>query len=323
MPSAYDSLLAHHRTTCALRQISGLADWDQETYMPKGGAEQRAEQLSAITGVIHQRASSPELGNLLDKVDQNALDEVGRANVRIMRIEHQRTMAVPVKLAAAIARTTSLATGVWQEARKTEDVALFLPRLTEIVALKREEASALPGDSESKYDSLLVKYEPRTSSAWLDQVFGRLRPRLVTLRNRILDSGIEPPQLSCDFPIDRQLQLAYSIAGAFGYDWNCGRLDTSAHPFTCGQGKDVRITTRVSESNPYDCIYSTIHEAGHGVYEQRIPPEFAFAPVGEGASFGIHESQSRFCENQIARSKVYSGWLMRRMPERIRRYRHQ
>ena len=311
MPDAYETLLTYHRKTCALRQICGLADWDQETFMPKGGAGQRAEQLSAITAVIHQRAGSPELGELLSKVDQSALDEVGRANVRIMRIEHQRAMAVPVELAAAIARTSSLAIGSWREARKTENVSLFLPKLTEIVALKREEAAALPGDKEIRYDNLLSKHEPQTSSAWLDQIFDRLRPKLVTLRDRIMGSGIQPPQLNGHFPADRQLQLAHSIAGAFGYDWNCGRLDTSAHPFTSGQGKDVRITTRIDESNPYDCIFATIHEAGHGVYEQKISPAFAFMPVGDGASFGIHESQSRFCENQIARSKDYSGWLFR------------
>lgn len=313
MSAAYESLLAYHRTTCALQQISGLADWDQETHMPKGGAGQRAEQKSAITAVIHQRVRSPKLSELLDAVDRNALDDVGRANVRIMRLEHLRAMAVPVELAAAIARSTSLAIGVWQKAKENEDVSLFLPNLTEIVALKREEASALPGDIETRYDNLLLNYEPQTSSVWLDQIFGRLRPKLVSLRDRVLESGTEPPQLNCDFPADRQMRLAHFIAGAFGYDWNCGRLDTSAHPFTSGQGKDVRITTRIDESNPYHCIYSTIHEAGHGVYEQRIAQEFAFMPAGGAASLGIHESQSRFCENQIARCNAYSGWLFRRL----------
>ncbi len=313
MSAAYESLLAYHRTTCALQQISGLADWDQETHMPKGGAGQRAEQQSAITAVIHRRMSSLVLGELLNAVDQNALDEIGRANVRILRLEHRRTVAVPVELAAAIARATSLAIGVWQQAKEQEDVSLFLPNLTEIVALKREEASALPGGAESLYDNLLLKYEPQTNSAWLDRIFGRLRSRLVSLRDRILESGVCPPQLNCDFPADRQMRLAHSIASAFGYDWNCGRLDISAHPFTSGQGKDVRITTRIDESNPYNCLYSTIHEAGHGVYEQRIAPEFAFMPAGSGASFGVHESQSRFCENQIARCRAYSGWLFRRL----------
>ena len=313
MSAAYESLLTHYRKTCALRQISGLAEWDQETCMPKGGAAQRAEQLSAITSVIHKRVGSPRLGDLLDEAGQDALDEVGRANIRIMRIEHQRAKAVPVALAAAIARASSLAIGVWQEARKTEDTAVFLPSLTEIVALKREEASALPGEPDNRYDNLLVKFEPRASAAWLDQIFDRLRPGLVRLRDRIMESGSAAPQIECDFAIDRQLRLAHSIAGAFGYDWNCGRLDTSTHPFTSGQAKDVRITTRADECDPRCCIYSTVHEAGHGVYEQRISPEFAYMPAGESASFGIHESQSRFCENQIARSKVYSGWLFRRL----------
>lgn len=304
----YQCLLNYCRTTTSLGQLSGLAVWDQETMMPPQGAEQRAEQLSAITQVIHERAQSDEFGELIDRVGAAQLDEVGVANLRLIRRHRERAMAVPPRLVARIAKSTSLATHCWARAKKNEDISLFLPSLKEIVSLKREEARALARDG-NPYDALLEAFEPDVPSQWIEQTFARLRSQIVRLRDRILAAEPLQQRRLNGLSEARQLELAGQLADCFGYNRECGRLDISAHPFTCGERQDVRITTRIDPSDILDCLYSTIHETGHAVYEQNINSNFAMMPVGNAASLGIHESQSRFCENQIARSRPFSEWL--------------
>jgi len=256
--------------------------------------------------VLHARRTDPRMADWLAAAE--APDAAGAAALRHLRRDHARATRIPARLAAEIARVTSLAQGIWAEARARDDIAHFLPTLTQVLALKREAAAAL-AEGGNLYDALLEEYEPGLPAAEIAAIFGRMRPRLVALREAILGTGRVPPALSGHFPEDAQLHLAREVAAVFGYDFARGRLDLAVHPFSSGSGADVRITTRVRESDPFYCLYSTIHEVGHGAYEQNVDPGHALTPLGRGASMGVHESQSRIYENQIGRSRAFAGWL--------------
>jgi carboxypeptidase Taq len=303
--TAFDELLAFERDTQALAQIAGRLGWDQETMMPRGAAQQRASESEALEKVLHARRTDPRLGDWLAAAQ--APDDAGRAILREVARSFARNTRVPERLAGEIARVTSLAQGIWAEARAREDVAAFLPTLAQVVALRREEAAAISdGDA---YDALLNDYEPGATAAAIGAMFDRMRPRLRALRARVAES--QP--LRGEFPREGQLRLARKLAETFGYDFAHGRLDLAVHPFSSGSGADVRITTRVNESDPFNCFYSTIHEVGHACYEQNITPAFALTPLGSGVSMGVHESQSRIYENQLGRSRAFTGWLFDEM----------
>jgi carboxypeptidase Taq len=307
--SALTELLAFQRETEALAQIAGRLGWDQETMMPRGAAPQRGDEMAAIEGVLHARRTDPRLAGWLDAARPEG--PVEAAQLRLIRRAHDRAVKVPARLAQEIARTTSLAQGIWAEARAADDVAHFLPTLARVIALRREEAAALSAGGDA-YDALLDDYEPGATGAGIGAMFARMRPRLVALREAVLGAPV-PPALAGRFPAEAQLRLARELAGAFGYDWAHGRLDLAVHPFSSGSGLDVRITTRVVEGDPFNCFYSTIHEVGHAAYEQGIDRAYALTPLGQGVSMGVHESQSRIYENQLGRSRAFTGWLFGRM----------
>ena len=311
--TAYNDLMDHQRQTEALGQIAGRLGWDQETVMPRGAADQRAEEMAAIEGVLHSRRTDPRVGDWLEGAE--APDAAGAAQLRLIRRSHDRATKVPGRLAQEIARLTSAAQGIWAAARAAEDVAAFLPTLAGVIALKREEAACLAGPSGDAYDALLDDYEPGETAATIAAMFDAMRPRLVALRGAALASPHQPADLTGTFPADIQMRLTRDLATAFGYDWNHGRLDLAVHPFSSGSGRDVRITTRVVERDPFNCFYSTIHEVGHATYELGIDEGYALTPLGQGVSMGVHESQSRIYENQLGRSRAFAGWLFGRMTE--------
>ncbi len=308
--TAFSDLMEFQRETEALAQIAGRLGWDQETMMPEGAAHQRGEEMAAIEGVLHARRTDPRVGAWLEAAE--APDAAGARSLELIRRAYGRNAAVPAKLAAEIARVTSLAQGVWAEARSRNDVAHFLPTLEKVVELTREKGQALAaagfgaGDA---YDALLDDYEPDATAAGIAAMFDRMRPRLVALREAVLGAENHPEPLSGHFAESRQLGLARDLATAFGYDWNRGRLDLAVHPFSSGSGNDARITTRVVEADPFNCFYSTIHEVGHAAYELGIDPAHFFTPLGQGVSMGVHESQSRIYENQLGRSRAFTGWF--------------
>ncbi len=312
---AYDDLMRFQRQTEALGQVAGRLGWDQETMMPRGAAEQRGEETAAMEAVLHARRTDPRIGDWLARIDAADLDEVQRAQIRHIRRAFERTSKVPAKLAEEIARVTSVAQGIWAQARADEDVAAFLPTLSRVVDLRRQEAAALAGEDGDLYDALLDDYEPGATGASLEAMFSELRPALVSLRERLLGAEYQPGKLDAEFSEIGQLRLSADLARRFGYDFNTGRIDKAVHPFSSGSGRDVRITTRTSPRDPFNCFYSTIHEVGHACYEQSIDPEFGLTPLGRGVSMGVHESQSRIYENQLGRSRAFCGFLYRRMAE--------
>lgn len=307
--SAFQDLMAFQRDTEALAQVAGRLGWDQETVMPRGAAGQRGREMAAIEGVLHARRCDPRVGEWLERAEPP--DEAGRAQLREIARAHERSLKVPADLARRLAQVTSQAQGKWAEARADESFAAFRPVLEEVVTLKRQEGAALAQGGDS-YDALLDGYEPATDAAQIAAMFDAMRPRLVALRGAILERP-QPKGLSGRFDEVRQMDLSRELAGVFGYDWTRGRLDKAVHPFCSGSGDDVRITTRSDPADPFNCLYSTIHEVGHATYEQAINPDYALTPLGQGASMGVHESQSRIYENQLGRSRAFCGWLFQRM----------
>ncbi|WP_308914796.1 carboxypeptidase M32 [Jannaschia sp. LMIT008] len=307
--TAYDDLMAHVRTTEALASVAGRTGWDQETVMPPGAASMRAEEMGALESVLHARRTDPRIGEWLAAADP--VDEVAAANLRDVRRSFERNAKVPTDLAAEIARVTSAAQGRWARARAEEDVDAFLPVLSHVVDLRRREGEAL-ADGGDPYDALMQDYEPGGAGAAMAAMFDALRPVLVDLRAAALEAG-PAPVLSGRFPHDAQMALSRQVAERFGYDFDRGRIDLAVHPFSSGSGQDVRITTRVDEGDPFNCLYSTIHEVGHACYEQNVDDAHLLTPIGRGASMGVHESQSRIYENQMARSEPFCDWLFARM----------
>ncbi|MEM7599502.1 MAG: carboxypeptidase M32 [Pseudomonadota bacterium] len=312
--TAYDALMTHDRQTQALGQIAGRLGWDQETMMPAGAADQRAEEQGAMEAVLHARRTDPRVGEWLAAAEPQ--DDTARAHLREIARSYARASKVPVELATALARLTSRSQGIWAEARAKDDVALFLPVLEEVVALKREEAQAVAGADVAPYDALVEDFEPGITGAELQTMFDAMRPGLVALRERALGAG-QGPRVTGHFPAKQQIALANDLAARFGYDTTRGRLDLAVHPFSSGSGDDVRITTRTAAEDPFNCIYSTIHETGHACYEQGVDPAYRLTPLGRGVSMGVHESQSRIYENQLGRGRAFCGWLFGQMQDRF------
>ncbi|MDC1383046.1 carboxypeptidase M32 [Candidatus Puniceispirillum sp.] len=302
-------LMQFQRDTEALMSIAGRLSWDQETMMPHGSSDQRATEHAALVRIVHTRNTNPRIADWLDKITPG--NETEAANIRLIKKGYEKDCKVPIELNASIARVTSKAHGIWASARQNENVAEYLPILAEIIKLKIEKAAAL-AQGDEHYDALIDEYEPNVSGDEISTMFQNLRPTLVNLRKEIL-SKEKPKAISGNFDEKIQLKLANELAIAFGYDLNKGRIDQAIHPFSSGSGDDVRITTRTDPSDPFNCIYSTIHEVGHATYEQNIQKDFIFSPLGRGVSLGVHESQSRIYENQLGRSRPFTSWLFHRM----------
>lgn len=307
--TAYDDLLAFVRDTQALGEIAGRLGWDQETMMPSGAGDQRAEEFAAIESVLHARRTDPRIGEWLETAQ--APDEMGAAVLRHVRRSYDRANKIPAKLATDLAKLTSKSQGIWAAARADNDFAAFAPTLAEVLRLKREEGAAL-GAGGDIYDAMLDDYEPGAKAADLTSMFDAMRPRLVALREAVLAQP-EPKAVQGQFDEAQQMKLSQLLAETFGYDMSRGRIDKAVHPFSSGSGNDVRITTRTAANDPFNCFYSTIHEVGHACYEQNIDQAYLLTPLGSGVSMGVHESQSRIYENQLGRSRPFTGWLFGKM----------
>ena len=307
--SATAALTDHLARIASYSQIAELLNWDQETQMPAKGARQRAEMAGTVAAALNALASDPRIPEWL-AAPAPADDPAAAANRAQAARLHARASRIPESLAADLARTTAEAQTVWEKARAANRFADFAPWLERVLALTRAEAACLATDGTAPYDALLDDYEPGATAEGVAAVFDRLRPGLVALAERIHGRAQRPtPQLPGPFPAEHQLALARTLGSTFGYDWQAGRMDISAHPFCSGTRGDVRITTRIDEADPWNCLFSTLHEVGHAVYEQRLDPGLAPLPAGQAASMAVHESQSRLFENQLGRSRAFAGWL--------------
>lgn len=314
-PDAYSALVAHFRELSVLQSCSAVLGWDQQTYMPKGGAAFRGEQLALLAKLCHERATDPRIEEWLTTAEV-APDSPEAANVREWRHGYDRATKLPARLVEELALATSAANEGWEEARKEDKFETFRPHLEKVLALKREEAEALspsPAPAQAKgeqyYNALLDEYEPGTTTAELKTLFAELTTTLVPLIRTLTDGPT--PDTSClrrEFAVDRQKWFAEGAAEAIGFDFRTGRLDKTAHPFCSAFGPgDCRLTTRYNPRFFNEAFFGVLHEAGHGMYEQGLPTEAFGTPCGSYCSLGFHESQSRLWENQVGRSATF--WL--------------
>jgi len=302
-------IVEHQRHVRSLSQIAGLLSWDQETMMPEKAATMRSQQASALAKVIHCENASPALGGWLKAINAQKLDDKSRANLREAQRAHKNATQIPPELAAELAAKTSQGPVIWAKARADEDYKAFAPILSDIIALIREEARCLAQDGQSAYEALLDQFEPAAKLSHVQSLLSGLKKPLVELSCAIAERPLPPP-LEGHYPAPAQLALAHQVAKRIGYDFEAGRLDIAVHPFSSGSGTDTRITTRTDETDPLNCLYSTLHEVGHALYSQGTPdPNAAWADY---CSMGVHESQSRFWENQIGRSREFADWLFPR-----------
>ena len=308
---AYESLTHHIRQTSLLGSIEAVLGWDERCMMPAAGTETRAEQITMLSGLIHERLTDPRIGEWLQTLDTGTLaaDPHGEAGatVRQIRRQYEKRNKLPKTLVEELAHTAVVGQATWQEARHNNDFASFAPLLEKMVRLKREQAAAL-GFGESPYDALLDEFEQGEVTSRVTQVLGALRDELVPLVAKIRDSGRKPriDLLERRYPVELQRAFGRKAAAEIGFDFQRGRLDVTAHPFCTGLGpNDCRITTRYDENFFNAGYFGILHEAGHGIYDQGLRADQYGLPLGEAVSMGIHESQSRMWEILVGRSLPY------------------
>lgn len=308
-PDAYQQLLALSREASLLSATSALLAWDQETYMPTGAGERRADQLELIAGLSHERATDVRISDWLSQCANAPGDESQQAAVREMQRDYDRATKLPGKLVAELAATESRAQQAWATARGASNFAEFRPWLEKMVALQQQKADCLKQDGQTRWDALADLYEPGLRAADLKKLFAPLRLRLVALRQQ-LDLGKKPDETfkHREIPEPQQESFVRTVVGSMGFDFERGRIDRSAHPFCTSIAGDVRLTTRFHKDNVLDALGSTMHEGGHGLYEQGLPTHHFGSPLAEAVSLGIHESQSRLWENHVGRSQSFWQW---------------
>ena len=298
LSSFYDKV----RQIFDLSQARQTLEWDQKAVMPPKGVVQRAQQLAALASVIHGKATDPALGEIIAQLETRGdLEDRVRADVREARRSYDRASKVPARLVAERAEACALAETAWETAKPQNDFASFLPHLERVIALTREQARCI--DGARPYDALLDEYEPGMSEAQLRVIFMDLKASLLPILDAV--QGASRPDtafLGRHFPERGQRDFCLRVIRDMGFDLQAGRFDTSAHPCTDGTMNDVRLTTRYQEDYLPGSLFGTIHEAGHGLYEQGLDPARFRDPAGLYCSMGIHESQSRLWENFIGRS---------------------
>ncbi|MBL8876741.1 MAG: carboxypeptidase M32 [Phycisphaerae bacterium] len=318
----YQELCALARRSTALSSVAQLLSWDQETYMPPAAGAFRAEQSSLIAELHHKHATDKRVGDLIAACEQDkglVANGAVAANLREFRRDYDRLTKLPSELVAELAKVGSQAQEVWKEAREKNDFALFAPWLEKMFALSRQKADCygVPVGGE-RYDALLDEYEPGMTAKQIEAIFTPLRTRLTELVQRVAKVGRHPDvsMLRRPVPADKQHAFGLLVLKAMKFDLEAGRLDVTTHPFCSGLAPgDTRLTTRYRDEAFTDALYGTMHEAGHGLYEQGLPkdgvPQSLYGqPLAESISLGIHESQSRMWENLVGRSKEFWMWAL-------------
>lgn len=294
-------------TICDIQAASSILNWDQETYMPEGAAETRAEQISSLDALSHQFLTGSDATKAIEQIEQLNGQSEQFPLLKLFKDDYEKAIKIPEELVRKTSKATALAHESWKKARQNSNFSLFEGSLQELVDLKIE-AAELYGYKEDRYDALLNIFEPGMTVKLLTPVFDRLKKATIDLL-----SAIEPHKgLVSDEPMLRhyphagQMELSAYIAEKMGFRFSNGRIDLAAHPFcTSFSQYDVRLTTRVNENDLGSCLYGVIHEAGHGMYEQGFATDLARTFGADGASMGIHESQSLLWETIITRSEEF------------------
>jgi carboxypeptidase Taq len=303
-----------------LRAASAVLEWDQLVNMPEGAAVDRGEQIATIEKIQHIKSTSDKLGQLLDDLSEYAKqldpDSDNARLVKVAKRNFDKQSKVPAEYVAEFARESTMAQSVWEKAKGASDFAMFQPNLERLVELRREYAGFFKPWNHV-YDPLLDDFEPGMKTSEVQDIFNILRPKQVELIKAISEKEkIDRSFLYLDFPEKVQWEFGEEVITKFGYDWEHGRQDKSAHPFTTSFGiNDVRITTRVKENYLPTAMFGTFHECGHALYGMGIAQNLNRSPLADGASMAVHESQSRMWENLIGRSKQFWNHFYPRLKE--------
>lgn len=311
--TSWDSLVQHLRRIDTLRGVIGTLGWDEQTMMPPKAAKLRGAQCALLSRMVHDQVTDDRIEGWLADIEGSD-DRVERACHRNLSRTYLRERRVPGELVNRFAHARTAGFAAWATAKKASDFSIFLPHLETLLDLSRQRAAAIDGDRHA-YEVLLEEFDPETSVASLRVLFARLRDGLTPLLAAIAERE-QLPALAAPFEVSRQELLHRDVAAALGYDFDGGRLDHAEHPFTTGLGEgDVRITTHITERDLLSGLGATIHETGHALYEQGLPHAHGGTTVAFAASYGLHESQSRFWENFIGRSEPFCRWLALRVRE--------
>ena len=305
--SAVQALKERFYDIDALGAASAMMDWDQQCFMPHGAAEARSHHTSILGRMHHEAIVADETGRLIqDAANAVAPDSEEAALVRVTKRSYDLATKVPASLVAEKLRLAAIGHEVWVKARKDNDFKAFAPTLQKMIEICRQEAEHL-GYEDHIYDALLDQYEEGAKKTDVEAMFGTVRQPLVDLVKDIKQNGrdIDNAFLTGDWPEEKQRAFTEKIVTAIGFDFERGRQDTAPHPFCTGWSvTDVRLTTRF-QPLLNSAVFGSLHEAGHGMYEQGSPLAWDRTPIAGGVSLGIHESQSRFWENIVGRSREF------------------
>jgi carboxypeptidase Taq len=297
----------------AINDSAAVLGWDQQTYMPQGGAEARSEQLAALGKISHRMSTGADMMKMLKESEREAAgfdpDSDDAAFVRVTRRDFDRAVKVPSELVGEIARVTTLAYEEWTQARRENDYARFAPWLEKNLDLTRKVAECLGYDDGEMYDALLDQYEPGMKAAQVRTLFEAVKPTLIALVQEIAARGpeaVDDSVLHREYDLDTQRRFGEKVVTDLGFDWKRGRQDQAVHPFcTSFTRGDVRITTRYDDHFLPCALFGSMHETGHALYEQGVAPRYDGNVLGGGTSLGVHESQSRLWENLVGRSRAF------------------
>jgi carboxypeptidase Taq len=325
--SSYKKLITRAKDLIVLSSAEAIIHWDMETKMPPKAVEQRSQQLALLSRISHKMSTAPAIGKLLNVILTNpqyeALGEVEKRNVYLIKKNYDEQTALPEKLVAEIAKQQAITVNTWKKAKKAQNFAMFKPELEKLVMLAKQAAQILMQVKETAtpYDALLDIYEPKMTSDAIAATFNQLQQGLATLLEKIQNTHNQPDTniLHIPVPVEKQRKIAQALAQTLVYDTTSptagGRIDETEHPFTTGYYDDVRITTHYYSDNYASAIFSVLHETGHALYEQNINPKWKYQPLGSPCSLGIHESQSRLYENIIGRSKEFWAYMLPKLKQ--------
>lgn len=314
MKRPYEKLFELSRTIATYSSIQALLEWDQETYMPSEAADFRSAELSLVAGLTHQLKTSPKfkrlLSQLIDLESGRLLDATlsdrEAAALKMWRRDYLQAAKLPASFVKTFSTTCSKALHTWSKAKKENSFKDFKPHLEKIVSLCRKQADFL-GFQDHPYDALLDLYEPGMTVRTLSPLFQKIKQPLIQLIQGICSKPpAKTPFFQHTFDFEKQLKLSHKLLHIVGLPSSKARIDLSSHPFCSGlHPKDTRMTTRLLPHNPISNILSTLHEAGHGLYNAGLLEEAYGSPLGQQISLGIDESQSRWWENWIGRSRPF------------------
>ena len=320
----YQEFISRVKDIHRIGALQGHLGWDQETIMPPNGAQSRGEILSWLAKEQHLRITDPLLGELVDKLSKNqGLNQDQKSNVKEIKRRFKKASKLPSEFVAEFAKTKSAALLAWQQARSESNFDLFRDTLQKLIDMTKQKIEFY-GIETTPYDVLLDEFEVGMTVNDYDPLFDGLKKRLVPLLQKIMKAKeVTPdPVLPEDmtFSVEGQTEFCTKVSNAMGFDFEGGRMDISTHPFSAGLWPgDTRFTTRFDEKDPFSCLYAVMHETGHALYEQGLSREHSFTPRGDAVSLGVHESQSRFWENQIGRTPsfwhVTLPWFKQQFPD--------